>query len=133
MINFEELKEKIDSMSEEERRKIMRQALEASGIEYKEGNNSVIFNGLLGCYYGEDERTLEAMLSKVTENLKEIRRELSAIHEFLTGTIPPTNNINTANCLIEEARNLRINSDSIKELIISISNYLGIDSFYHSK
>lgn len=48
MFDFDSLIKKIDSMSQEELREIAYSALDASGIQYKKGNNSIIFNGLCG-------------------------------------------------------------------------------------
>lgn len=73
-----------------------------------------------------DEGTLKVILSEIDENLNIIYSGVSAIHEFLTGTIPPTKSVNTADCLMDEVKNLKAKSSSIKELVINISNCLGV-------
>lgn len=55
MLDYDALMNKINSMSEEELKEIMYAALDASGIEYKKGNNCVIFNGLYGSYKDDIE------------------------------------------------------------------------------
>lgn len=75
-----------------------------------------------------DEGTLKVILSEIDENLNIIYSEASAIHDFLTGTIPPTKSVNTADCLMNEVKNLKTKSSSIKDLATNISNCLGVRS-----
>ena len=75
-----------------------------------------------------DEGSLKVILSEIDENLNIIYSEASAIHDFLTGTIPPAENINTADCLMNEVKKLKTKSSNIKELAINISNCLGVKS-----
>ena len=75
-----------------------------------------------------DEGTLKVILSEIDENLNKIYSEACAIHDFLTGTIPPAKSVDTADCLMNEVKKLKTKSSNIKELAINISNCLGVKS-----
>ena len=46
MLDFDKFMEKIASMSQEELKNIIYTSLDASGVEYKKGNNTIIFDSL---------------------------------------------------------------------------------------
>lgn len=76
MLDFDNLIKKIDSMSQEELREIAYSALDASGIKYKKGNNSIIFNGL----YGSKKHALTDCFDECTLNIDNNKYNLD---EFL--------------------------------------------------
>lgn len=60
MLDFDGCMNKINSMSQEELKEIMYAALDASGVEYKKGNNCIIFDGLFGSHKDNEETVDES-------------------------------------------------------------------------